>query len=202
MLWNIKELSGYNVKATDGEVGKVHDIIFDKRDWAIHFLIVDLGDWVLDTGDWIPGRQVLVSSTAFGQPNKAIRLFPVTLTKGGVEHNPGVEIIRQDGSDPRFYSMKSILGRHIQANDGEIGYAEDIIIDDERWKVHFIVVNTGNWWPGKKVLVAPIWISLIALDEPRIYTKLTQETIQNSPEFNTSTMLDRSLMLQRDPGNL
>ena len=195
MLWNIKELSGYDVKATDGEVGKVHDIIFDERDWAIHFLIVDLGDWVLDTGEWAPGRQVLVSSTAFGQPNIGVRLFPVTLTKAQVEHNPSVEIIRQDGSDSRFYSMTSILGCHIQARDGEIGYAGDIIIDDERWKVRFIVGNTGSWWPGKKVLVAPIWINLIALDEVKIYTKLSQETIQNSSEFNASTILDHSLML-------
>lgn len=195
MLWNIKELFGYDVKATDGEVGKVHDIIFDERDWAIHFLIVDLGDWVLDTGQWAPGRQVIVSSTAFGQPNIVVRLFPVTLTKAQVERNPSVEIIQQNGSDPRFYSMKSILGRQIQAHDGEIGYAGDIIIDDEHWKVHFIVVNTGSWWPGKKVLVAPIWINLIALDEARAHTKLSREAIQNSAEFNASTILDHSLML-------
>jgi hypothetical protein len=29
------------------------------------------------------------------------------------------------------------------------------LIDDRAWALRYMVVNTRNWWPGKKVVVSP-----------------------------------------------
>jgi hypothetical protein len=55
--------------------------------------------------------------------------------------------------------MNEVSGYAIQAIDGEIGHVDDFIVDDEPWIIRYIVVDTRNFWPGKKIVVAPPWIA-------------------------------------------
>jgi len=50
-------------------------------------------------------------------------------------------------------SAKEVRGYHIQETDGPMGHGDDFIIDDETWEVRYLVIDTSNWWPDKKVLV-------------------------------------------------
>lgn len=47
-------VSGYHIQAADGEIGHVEDFIIDDETWAIRYLIID-------TRNWWPGKQVLIS---------------------------------------------------------------------------------------------------------------------------------------------
>lgn len=64
--------------------------------------------------------------------------------------------------DPHLRSTREVIGYHIQALDGEIGHVEDFIVDDANWAIRYMVVDTRNWWPGKKVLVSPQWIKAVS----------------------------------------
>lgn len=92
----------------------------------------------------------------------------------------------QQHGDPHLRSTKVVKGYHIHANDGEIGHVEDYIVDDEKWNICFLIVDTHNWLPGRKVLIMPRWINRIDWDESRVYVNLSQESIKNSPEFDPS----------------
>jgi hypothetical protein len=59
------------------------------------------------------------------------------------------------GNDPNLRSAKEVIGYHVEATDGSIGHIEDFLIDDERAKVRYAIVDTKNWLPGKNVLIAP-----------------------------------------------
>ena len=83
----------------------------------------------------------------------------------------------------RLRSMKQVASYSIEATDGEIGSVADFVIDDEPWVIRYMVVDTGNWWPGKKVLVAPTWISNVAWKNSKVYVNLSRETIKTAPEF-------------------
>lgn len=37
--------------------------------------------------------------------------------------------------------------------DGEIGRAEDFIMDDGMWTIRYLIIDTVNWRPGKKSLL-------------------------------------------------
>ena len=62
--------------------------------------------------------------------------------------------------DPHLHSSRDVIGYYIQARDGQIGHVEDFIVDTEAWAIRYMAVDTVNWWPGKKVLVAVTWPSM------------------------------------------
>ena len=55
--------------------------------------------------------------------------------------------------------VKNILDHKIQATDSEIGGVSDLIIDDQEMKLRYLVIDTGNWLPGRKVVLSTAWIS-------------------------------------------
>jgi len=93
--------------------------------------------------------------------------------------------------DPHLRSTNNVTGHHIQALDGEIGHVEDFIIDDETWAIRYLIVDTHNWWPGKKVLVSPQWIERVSWDERKVFVNLDRDTIKESPEYTNESLLTR-----------
>ncbi|OGV73193.1 MAG: hypothetical protein A3K19_30100 [Lentisphaerae bacterium RIFOXYB12_FULL_65_16] len=84
MLRSLNQLHGYSVHATDGDIGKVCEFYFDDIRWGIRYLVVSLGRW-------LPGRKVLISPTALGEPDWEKRILPVSITKAQVESSPDVD---------------------------------------------------------------------------------------------------------------
>jgi len=93
--------------------------------------------------------------------------------------------------DPHLRSTNDVIGHHIQASDGDIGHVEDFIIDDETWAIRYLIIDTRNWWPGKKVLVAPRWIESVSWSALTVSVNLTREAIRQSPEYTEESLLTR-----------
>ena len=223
MLRSVKDLRGYTIRAADGDIGKVHEFYFDDRGWIIRYLVVD-------TGTWLPGRRVLLSPSAMGQPDWETQVLPVGLTKGQVEHSPPIDADKpvsrqmerelhvyfgwrpywgsatvmaiqteeeanqeaeQEQTDPHLRSTREVIGYHIRARDGEIGHVEDLIANDEGWGIRYLVVDTHNWLPGRKVLVDPFWSEQVNWAERRVHVDMTCEMVKNSPEFDPSAPVNR-----------
>jgi hypothetical protein len=96
MLRSLKVLRGYTVAATDGEMGKVYDFYFHDDTWVIRYLVAD-------TGHWLPGRKVLVATSALGKADWSALTFPVELTREQVEKSPEIDtdkpVSRQQETD-------------------------------------------------------------------------------------------------------
>jgi PRC-barrel domain len=84
MLWDASAINGYAIEANDGRLGTVSDLLFEDAGWVIRWLVVD-------TGHWLPGRKVLLPLSALGQPDRALRHFPVKLTMQQVKDSPDVD---------------------------------------------------------------------------------------------------------------
>ena len=114
-------------------------------------------------------------------------------------HSPYIVVtVKNEENPPRRESVGSPLrsthdvsGHHIQAADGEIGHVEDFIIDDETWAIRYLIVDTRNWWPGKKVLVSPQWIERVSWSESKVFVNLSREAIRQSPEYRMESLLTR-----------
>lgn len=87
MLRSMKELRGYKIQTTDDEIGKAHEFYFDDQFWLIRYLVVD-------TGNWLPGRLVLISPHSLAKPDWAAKIFPVNLSKEQVESSPEIDIAK------------------------------------------------------------------------------------------------------------
>ena len=88
-------------------------------------------------------------------------------------------------------STNEVQTYHIQATDDEIGHVEDFIVDDCTWTIRYVVVDTRNWLPGKKVLVSPDWVHLIDWDNRKVHIDLTRTKIKDCPEYDPSMPINR-----------
>jgi hypothetical protein len=93
--------------------------------------------------------------------------------------------------DNHLRSVKEVTGYNIQATDGDIGHVEDFVVNDEIWALRYVVVDTRNWLPGRKVLVSPQWATAVDWAEEKLRLDLTTDTIKNSPEYEPLAPIDR-----------
>jgi len=231
MLRSLKTMFGYELRASDGEIGKVDDFLFDAVAWFVRYLVAD-------TGGWLTERQVLLSPLVLGRADAESETLDVGLTREQVEASPPIErdmpVSRQMEAelhrhynwvpywqspfpftgtsaavaaqsivpdvdddedevqgDPNLHSVREVTGYHILATDGDIGHVDDLIVEDESWVVRYLVVDTGNWLPGKKVLLVPSWVQQVDWLERMVYIDLKRESIRNSPEFDPGASVNR-----------
>lgn len=100
-------------------------------------------------------------------------------------------ILNEKAWDPYLRSTHEVTGYHIQATDGAIGHVEDFILEEETWAIRYLVIDTRNWWPGKKILVSPQWIDRVSWNESKVFVNLSSETIKQSPEYQEDVPLTR-----------
>ncbi len=96
--------------------------------------------------------------------------------------------------DSHLRSVNEIAGFHsyqLQALDKSFGHVEQFIIDDRTWAICYLVAETGNWWPGKRILLSPQWISWVSWAESRVYLDLDRETIRRAPEYDPTQQITR-----------
>lgn len=89
----------------------------------------------------------------------------------------------KSSGDPFLRSSNDTIGYRVAAADGAIGHVEDFLIDDEEWLIRYLVIDTRNWWPGKKVIVAPSWIGDISWEKSQVVVDLTRDAIKASPPY-------------------
>lgn len=74
------QLTGYTVMGSDKKLGNVVDFIIDDHSWAIHSIIVD-------TGSWLPGRKVAISTDSIKSVDWLSNEILTNLTSIDVENN-------------------------------------------------------------------------------------------------------------------
>ena len=108
------------------------------------------------------------------------------------DHEKWKPTIREEKAwDPHLRSTHHMSGYTIQASDGEIGHVEDFIIDDETWAIRYLIIDTKNWWSGKKILLSPKWIENVSWDELKVFVNLSRKAIKLSPEYTEASLLSR-----------
>jgi len=88
-------------------------------------------------------------------------------------------------------SMAEVRGYHIRAKDGEIGHVDDFIVTDDSWRVAFLVIDTRNWLPGKKVLISPTWVDSVNWASHLVRVGLTKKAVKESPEYDPNQPVNR-----------
>src|SRR5690348_10242798 len=61
-----------------------------------------------------------------------------------------------------LHDVKELDGIAVGAMDGEVGTVTDLYFDDQHWAIRYLVVETGIWLGGRKVLISPSAIRGVA----------------------------------------
>jgi sporulation protein YlmC with PRC-barrel domain len=236
MKRSLKSLIGYTMGASDGEIGYVKEFYFDDETWTIRYLIVE-------TGNWLMGREILISPQLLSNPDWNDHIFPVNLSKVQIMNSPDIDtekpVSRQQEIKLHYHYLQSgywgdglyagitpvskedislnnrgnavagisddtchlrssavLTGYTVKAADGEIGKVEDFILQPGTWKIGFLVVDTGHWLPGKKVLIAPEWIMDIDWENSALTVQLSITQVQDSPEYDPAQTVTEAHELQ------
>jgi hypothetical protein len=86
-----------------------------------------------------------------------------------------------------------LTGFKVEARDGSIGKVDEATYEAGG---SFIVVDTGPWIFGKKVLLPAGVIRDVDLDTEALFVDLTKDQIKNAPEFDEKTYRDDSYRTQ------
>jgi len=100
---------------------------------------------------------------------------------------------KAQSADSHLRGSDAVHGYSIESSDGDIGHLVGFLLDDETWAVRYLEVATRNWWPGKKVLVAPSWIESVSWMDSKIHTGLTREAIRTAPEYADGIAVTRRI---------
>jgi len=117
--------------------------------------------------------------------------YPSALTTGSWTA-PAAQHSGEASGDVHLRSVAAVRGYHIQGSDEAIGHVEDFLVDDETWELRYLVVDTSNWWFGKKVLIAPQWASRVSWEQRKVYVDMSREAIENSPEWDATAAVKRA----------
>ncbi|RCG26235.1 PRC-barrel domain containing protein [Sphaerisporangium album] len=74
-----------------------------------------------------------------------------------------------------------IVGFDVEAADGKIGSvdeASDVVGES------YIVVDTGPWIFGKKVILPALVVTEVNMPDRKVYVARTKQEIKNAPEFD------------------
>jgi uncharacterized protein YrrD len=104
---------------------------------------------------------------------------------------PMAKEVPEAHGDPHLRSFQDVTGHAIHARDGSIGHVDDFLLDDSSWMFRYLVVDTRNWWPAKKVLVSPEWVKSVDWLGSQIDVDLSREAIKRAPEYVSTQPLTR-----------
>jgi hypothetical protein len=88
--------------------------------------------------------------------------------------------------DPSWHSA-DLTGYKVDAIDGEIGQVDRDMFEIDN---SYIVVDTGPWIFGKKVMLPAGVVSGVDHQNRRLFVERTKEHIKNAPEFDDTMLQD------------
>jgi hypothetical protein len=87
------------------------------------------------------------------------------------------------------WGTTDLTGYSVEATDGGIGK-----VDEATYEVggSYIVVDTGPWIFGKKVMLPAGVIDRVDTQEEQIFVNLTKDQIKDAPEFDEARYTDEA----------
>ncbi len=95
-----------------------------------------------------------------------------------------------------LWNTSAIDSYAISASDGKIGTICDFLSDDTNWLVRWLVVDTGHWLSGRKVLLPSSALVHLDSEQKQCSIKLTMQQIKDSPDVDTERSVSRQMEIE------
>ncbi len=92
--------------------------------------------------------------------------------------------------------LKRLYGCTIQAADGEAGKLVDTYFDDMKWISRYLVVDTGGWLGGRKVLISPVTVEEVRDEGDALRVGLTKSEVEHSPDINLDKPVSKQQIVE------
>ena len=95
----------------------------------------------------------------------------------------------RDASLASTLTQREIVGYDVEAIDGSIGKIDGVTLETDSGHV---VVDTGPWIFGKKVLLPVGVLQSVDHEGEKVFVNRTKDEIKNAPEFDESMRIDEN----------
>ena len=104
--------------------------------------------------------------------------YPVVMPPDGRELTAAQSHLQH--ADPHLRSARAVAGSQIQTVDGPVGHITSFMVDDRGWAIRHVAVETGHWYSGKEILIAPSKVERISYEDSKVFVTLSKEEIQRA----------------------
>ena len=135
-----------------------------------------------DHYDWNPAWNGLYPGSVVGAMTSPMMAPPYL----GLQMNsePRAEVADDQEGDPHLRSVVEVIGYHVHAVDGDIGHVENFMFESQDWSLQYFVVDTSNWWLGKRVLIATQAVKAVEWSDRHIRLDVSREQVKTSPVWD------------------
>jgi hypothetical protein len=173
MLRSIKEIYGYSVRSTDLLLGRVRELYLNEGAWTIQSIETEGGLHVPAAS--LEEVDATERSLFFQIDHAEMR----TDTRGTAALDAGLKPARQ------------LLGLEMHAQNGSVGYVEDLIVSDADLSIKYLVVNAASLGHNKKFIVSPWWIHSVHWDTNEVVLRFDLEHVLRSPRYDFQMPVSR-----------
>ncbi|MBD3167910.1 MAG: hypothetical protein GF307_00410 [candidate division Zixibacteria bacterium] len=196
----INKIKGISVKTIDSHVGFARELYFDMRDLTLRYILIDTEDWLAD-------RKVLISPDSITNLNWDQEEIVINYQRAEVEQSPMIRLDEPVTRDKEkmvrdYYNLPPYWGNEkfdekmsflvnydelksmdVKLIDGEMGKTSDAIIEDDNWKIKFIIVDANSIDLGRRIPVPTEWVNSLDNEKKELLIDLKKESFEDAPEF-------------------
>ena len=133
---------------------------------------------------WLPAPTIATPMGAYATP---VPVGVAEPTQTGVTEHEAEEL-----GDANLRSVHEVVNYHIHATDGHIGHVQDFFAEENDWIIRYLLVDTRNWLPGRKVLIGTDWVDRIDWTDRDVFVNVTRNQVEESPEYNPQAPVTRA----------
>ena len=86
--------------------------------------------------------------------------------------------------DPHLRSTLALVGYKIHTSEGEVGHVIDFIVHAKTWAITHLIVETGHWYSGKEIAIAPKHVERISYEDSKVFLDVTRNAMLEAPEYH------------------
>lgn len=98
-----------------------------------------------------------------------------------------------------LWTASMMNGYVVSGIDGDLGTVTDLLFDDTNWKMRWLVVSTGHWFPNREVLLPVAVLGHLDPARQQFRVALTVQQIQDSPHVEGDLPVSRQVEVGSPP---
>ncbi len=207
MIITAKQVYESRLRTRDNRTALLRDVLFDDRSWSVRYLVArlrhlfghedvllspeQLGDTAWPTGE-------LHTSLSMVEVEAAPRLLsdPPVAKQGELKVSrmvaweaywTGLFDRFTDFGDPHLRNTRAVTGHRVYGLDSEAGFIDNFVLDDQDWRVRYLIVRLGKHLSSRRVMVDPNLVDSINWEGHGVWIHLPKKSIEQCQEFVASS---------------
>lgn len=92
-----------------------------------------------------------------------------------------------------FIKVSELTSMTVHARDGPVGTLHDVLFEDDSWRVRWVVVDSGSWLPGRRVLLPATHLRHPSREAMTVSVDLDTGEVEGAPSAETDLPVSRRL---------